>query len=142
MNKPEKVPAIVYYIGAVMGVALYVLGALIFVQSLSNDNASLPFALFVIVVLLMVATLFSSAVGLLMRRDNLFVAFIAAVLQIFVGGAVLMNILRSDYMPDDNIKLVYYYLAAFAPIVFGTALLLCTVTVQAMKVMKPLLKKQ
>lgn len=136
MKKLKTTQSLAYCAGAALGVALYILAAFIFAQSLSNDKASLPFALFVLVVLLMAVSLFYSAIGLLMKCGSLFNAVIAAALQIFVGGGALMNILRSEYMPDDNIKLVYYCLAAFAPILFGAVVLVCTVTVKIVKIIK------
>lgn len=125
-----------FSIGAVIGVLLYLLGAFIFAQSLSNEHSAAPFALFVLVLILMAAVLFYSAIGLLMKSDSLFNAVIASAIQLFAGGAVMMNILRSEYMPDDNIKLVYYCLAALAPIAFGAVVLVCAIIVKIIRIVK------
>lgn len=125
-----------YGIGAVIGVLLYVLGAFLFAQSLSNERSSAPFALFLIVVILMASALFYSAIGLLSSAYSLFNGVIAAVIQILVGGGVLMNILRSEFLPDDTVTVVYYCLAAFAPMLFGAVVLVSTITVMIIKVTK------
>lgn len=125
-----------YGISAVIGVLLYALGAFLFAQSLSNDRSAAPFALFMIVLILMTAALFYSAVGLLLKAYSLFNGVIAAVIQIIVGGGVLMNILRSEFLPDDTVTVVYYCLAAFAPMLFGAVVLISAIAAAIIKAIK------